>query len=212
MQVKQRLREGWIMLLRSFKFAELKKPLHKMTILYAYSEKPIISYEYTKEGKRLLDEAYENMYKPFTPTTTPAQRKWRRSFNESEGNTFYNKRIEYELESLEKKYKIIEIYEGQIVQCEVEGTMCRFFPDEYNVIQQDTFEHVMTTPDYIMEIENKTIFELPEIKEKLLYIRSRGIGKDIAERMASANAKENVIFRPGPGILQMFCRDWEIYK
>jgi len=189
MKVKQRFREGWIMLLRPFEFAELSKPLQKMTILYAYSEKPLIKMEITKKGQELLNEAYENIDKPFTPTTTPAQRKWRRAFSEKEGNTFYNKRVEYELEALKKEHTTIEFYKGQVVQCDVEGTMCRFYPDEYNMIQQDTFDHVLTSDDYTMEIEGETAFGMPEVKEKIHYIRSRGISEKTAKRIASHNLK-----------------------
>ena len=38
------------MLKRPFAFAELSKPLQKMTILYAFSEKPIITVELNAKG------------------------------------------------------------------------------------------------------------------------------------------------------------------
>jgi hypothetical protein len=89
--------------------------------------------------------------------------------------------------------------------------MCRFFPDEYNMTGQDTFEHILTSDDYEMDIENETPFTFPEIKLKLFYIMSRGINKPMAQRMASAGMKDSVIFRPGLGVLNAFCRSWEIF-
>ena len=59
MNAKFKFREGWIMLNRPFKFGELKQPLQKMTVLYAFSEKPILemtlNLEGQKEYKKLLD-------------------------------------------------------------------------------------------------------------------------------------------------------------
>ena len=50
MIAKHKFREGWIMLKRPFKFGELSKPLQKMTVLYAFSEKPIITMELNAKG------------------------------------------------------------------------------------------------------------------------------------------------------------------
>ena len=50
-EAKNKFREGFIILKRPFLFAELKNPLQKYTILWAYSEKPVINKVLTEEGE-----------------------------------------------------------------------------------------------------------------------------------------------------------------
>jgi len=56
------------------------------------------------------------------------------------------------------------------------------------------------------------MYETKEMKDKLHYIRSRGINKKKAQKMASSSVKGAVIFRPQEIILQTFCREYEIFK
>ena len=194
------------MLLRPFAFGELSKPLQKMTILYAYSEKPIVEMTLNEKGQAPMDELDSG---DNTGLFSGGDFLFRKRFGESE--EYYQERMTIEYNRIVKENSTIEVYKGQIVQCMVENTLCRFYPDEYNPIKLNTFEYVMTSDDYTMEVENKTLFELPEIKEKIFYIRSRGVGESMATRMSSHNAKDSVIFRPGQGVLDMFCREHEIY-
>ena len=62
-----------------------------------------------------------------------------------------------------------------------------------------------------MEIENNTPFTMADVKTKIFYVQSRGINKTMAERMMSKEMKDAVLFRPGLGVLQMFCRPHEIF-
>lgn len=211
MEARNRFREGWIMLLRPFKFGELSKPLQKMTILYAYSEQPIINMELTEEGKNLLKEAHDNIDKPFGPMIGQSN-IWRRGFGEA-SDEFYNHRISVQLDAIYKQYAKQENYKGEIVQCYVEKQLCRFYPEEYNVISRETFEHLLSCDEqeYQIEVEDSKIFDLPEMKTKLHYLMSRGISRESAMKMNSNDVKDSVIFRPQQAILEIFCRDHEIY-
>lgn len=208
MKAKDMFREGWIMLLRPFKFGELSKPLQKMTILYAYSEQPIIKMELTQKGKEEMELVSEHYGK--TSITNHHRVYSKRAF---ESDEVYEARMEKTIDRIYKDHCTQENYQGQIVQCYVEGQLCRFYPGEYNVISRETFDHLLTCDEeeYTIEIEDERYFDIKEIKNRLFYIRSRGIPKNLAMKMNSGEAKDSVIFRPGDAILEMFCREHEIY-
>ena len=209
MIAKHRFKEGWVMLLRPFRFAELEKPLQKMTILYAYSEQPIIKMELNEKGIELMDALNEDYGKPMSLTS--GRTNYRKRFGESDDD--YEERISKEVDSIIRNYSTQENYQGEIVQCYVEGELCRFYPGEYNVISRETFDHLLTCDEeeYKIEVEDERYFDIKGIKERLFYIRSRGISKNLAMKMNSGEAKDSVIFRPQPAVLEMFCRDYEIY-
>ena len=209
MIAKHRFKEGWIILLRPFRFVELEKPLQKMTILYAYSEQPIIKMELNEKGTEMMQDLNNNYGKPMSLTKMGSE--YRKRFGESE--TIYEDRINSLIDYITKNYSTQENYEGEIVQCYVEGNLCRFHPGEYNVISRETFDHLLTCDEeeYKIEVEDERYFDIKGIKERLFYIRSRGISKNIAMKMNSGEAKDSVIFRPQPAVLEMFCRDYEIY-
>lgn len=210
MEAKNRFKEGWIMLLRPFDFAELSEPLQKMTILYAYSEQPIINMELNEKGREELEdlnEAWDRKGKVgFHGSQMYAIR-----FGEPEEQ--YDARMGRYLDDIFRLYSKQENYKGEIVQCYVEKQLCRFYPEEYNVISRETFEHLLTCDEqeYKIDVEDKKFFDLKSIKDRLFYIQSRGIGKNIAMKMSSKEAKDAVIFRPQEAILEMFCREHEIY-
>jgi hypothetical protein len=199
MDAKLRFKEGWIMLLRPFRFAELKQPLQKMTILYAYSEKPMLKVELSEKGKEAISELYNHSFEG-----DPG-----RLFMEPEDE--YYTRIQLSEDAIFKAYSTVEIYSGEVVQCYVEKTMCRFYPDEYTVIRRETFEEVMTSEEYTMDIESGSYYDIENIQDKVHYVRSRGIDDTLAKRMCSSEAKDSVIFRPKRELLEIFCREHEIY-
>lgn len=209
MEAKNRFREGWIMLLRPFDFAELSKPLQKMTILYAYSEQPIISYTLNEKGLKEMKDL--NYYSSGSSVTKGHHAIYSKRFGEDDET--YELRLANAADKIYRDYAKVENYKGQIVQCYVEKQLCRFYPDEYNVISRETFEHLLSCDEqeYKIEIEDQKFFDLKSIKERLFYIQSRGINKDLAKKMSSKEAKDAVIFRPQEAILEMFCREHEIY-
>lgn len=209
MIAKHKFREGWIMLKRPFKFGELSKPLQKMTVLYAFSEKPIITMELNAKGieeMKILHESYGKGIAVFGGDI-----KYKKRFGEDEDS--YEERIAEYTDQIFRAHSTQENYQGEIVQCYVEGEMCRFYPEEYSIISKETFDHLLACDDqeYTIDVESEEIFETKALKERLFYIRSRGISKNRAMKMNCGEARDAVIFRPGQAILEMFCREHEIY-
>jgi hypothetical protein len=200
MNAKLKFKEGWIMLLRPFLFAELKQPLQKMTILYAYSEKPLLEFELNSKGKESMDE----LLTKYTFGRDPG-----RYFNEDDLK--YQDRMQKSIDAILSTYSTVEVYKGEMVQCYVENIMCRFYPDEYNVIRRETFEEVMTSEAYTMDIEGSSYYDIKSVQDKVHYVKSRGIDDTLAKRMCSAEANDSVIFRPKRELLEIFCRENEIY-
>ncbi len=179
MDARLTFKEGWIMLLRPFKFGELKEPLQKLTILYAFSEKPMINMSLSPEGLKemeLLNESYgKNGGLSFHTS-------YHKRFKESDDD--YEERIGKEIDRIIKNYSTQEDYEGEIVQCYIENIMCRFYPGEYSIISRETFEHLLICPEeeYTIDIQNPNMFKLKEIRDRLHYIRSRGISENLAKK------------------------------
>ena len=137
--------------------------------------------------------------------------RYRIRFGEDEES--YEYRMDRYAAQIIKEHSTQENYHGEIVQCYVEGEMCRFYPEEYSIISKETFDHLLTCDDeeYTIDVESEEIFETKALKERLFYIRSRGIPKGKAMKMNCGEARDAVIFRPGQAILEMFCRKHEIY-
>ena len=209
MIAKHKFREGWIMLKRPFAFAGLSKPLQKMTILYAFSEKPIITMELNAKGIEKMKILNENYGKPIGSIS--GDHRYRIRFGEDEES--YEYRMDKYAAQIIQEHSTQENYQGEIVQCYVEGEVCRFYPEEYSIISKETFDHLLTCDDqeYTIDVESEEIFETKALKERLFYIRSRGIPKGKAMKMNCGEARDAVIFRPGQAILEMFCREHEIY-
>jgi len=207
MEAKYRFKEGWIMLNKPFKFIELEKPLQKMTVLYAYSEKPLVKMILTSEAQEEIDFAYDE----YGLNIGVRKSKWRVLFNESEED--YNERFDMQMDQLRETGCTVEQYDGELVQCYVEGQLCKFYPDEYTVIKKDTFELLLTSESaHVLEIQkNSSYYNQDNVKDRIYYLRSRGINKDLATRMSSKEANDAVIFRPRPELLAIFCRPHEIY-
>lgn len=208
MNAKHKFREGWIVLKRPFRFAELGNPLQNLTILYAYSEKPMIELGLTEKGEEELKIANENIGKGIGYIGAEGQ-YWRKRFGEDDDD--YSVRINEQLSLLFRNHKTIENYIGEIVQCYIEGQMCRFFPGEYNIISQELFEEVLQGDDYFFKIESPGAFNMKEIRDKVHYIQSRGIPLDKAKQLSSAGLKDNIYFKPKLGILSIFTREDHVY-
>jgi hypothetical protein len=211
MNAKEMFREGWIMLLQPFKFVELTKPLQKLTILYAFSEKPIIEMTLNEKGREALEELTECWNKGGQSSVLSHNTNYSRRFGEHEDD--YNARMQEQYDYIFKTCTTEANYIGQVVQTYVEGTLCRFYPEEYNVISRETFEYLLSCDhrEYQIEMEDPTFFEMGPIKDRLFYLRSRGIDRQMAVKMSSGEARDAVIFRPQPALLELFCRPDEIY-
>ena len=186
MNAKNKFREGWIMLLRPFKFAELKKPLQKMTVLYAYSEKPLIDMELNEKGVEQMNLVNEHYGKTKSLFHHHEHRQ-----GEHETDTQYTTRMDKVIDTIMRTYATQENYKGELVQCYVEGELCKFYPEEYSIISRETFDHLLTCDEreYKIEIEDETFFKMKGVKDKIFYTQTRGISKSLATKMNSAEAK-----------------------
>jgi hypothetical protein len=212
MDAKHRFREGWIMLLRPFSFGDIPKPIQKLTILYAFAEKPTIETELNDRGKELYEELLANWGKENGLTKYHRYKK-----NRDETSREYEYRLQEEERRIFDTYSKVEHYKGEVVQARISGKACRFFPGEYSIVSKETISELLVCGDseYIVDIENKHTFDsilnLDAIKDKIFYIRSRGIPKSRALKMIAEQLKDSIIFRPQPALLEMFCRENEIY-
>lgn len=183
LNAKDKFKEGYIMLLRPFDFVELQYPLQKLTILYAYSERPIFR-------KLLIPSALEEI----------------RLIENSSGMFYNNERKDADIDKIVRDDRSYEnYYEGDIVQCYVEGHLCRFYPDEYNIIKQNTLDSIFSEEGYHC-IVNPAIREHKAFKDKLYYCMTRGIDKTTSEKYASYGFKDLVYFKPYYELLDAFSR------
>lgn len=191
---RKRFKEGFIMLNRPFSFAELKTPLQKFTIVWAYSEKPKEHQAITDLGKEKAEEVEHSTSR--IGFFKPADREeW----------------IEKEIEKIYKDPKYNEtIYEGEMVQTYIEGRLCRFYPDEYTIVSQEKLTDIMSEEGY-HTILDPAINKLSDFRTKKHYLQSRGISEHIANKWASLSYKELVIYKPYYELLKMFCRSNEVY-
>ena len=191
---KEKFREGFIMLNRPFAFAELKDPLQRFTILWAYAEAPVTRTVVSQAGLEKADEI-EN--------TTGAIGFW--------GVDSRTEWIEKEIEKVYNNPKYQEVqYEGEIVQAFVDGQLCRFYPDEYSIIGPEKLTDIMQEEGY-HTICSEAIYGLPDFRNKKHYLQSRGVPERIAKKWASVTFRDLVIYKPYHQLLTMFCRDHEIY-
>lgn len=192
---KDKFREGFIMLLRPFKFAELKNPLQKFTIIWAYSEQPVIKNILTHKAKEEAD-LIENCTHPLI------------FFNKEQREDYIAEKIERLFDRPDSYEKL---YEGEIVQCIIDGEQCRFYPDEYKILSKEKVSEIMQEEGYHVLISEE-LKKINSFKDQSHYLRSRGIKQSIADKWASLSFKGLVIYKPYFQLLTMFCRDYEIYK
>lgn len=208
MNVKDRFVEGWVMLLRPFSFVELKEPLQKMTILYAFSDEPVYETELTSEGRAIMSYIHGQIGKPFG-LSTEANNIWRRGSGEK-NDDLYDYRIDRQLEIEVRKHQE-KRYIGQKIIVMINGVECKFFPEEYNTISKETLEYLPSAEEYEIEVLNKNGLADKVISDRLYYIRTRGISEKDALRMIAPGLKDSAIFRPTSDLLNHFCRPHEIY-
>lgn len=189
---KSKFREGFIMILRPFKFAELKDPIQKLTIVWAYSEQPVIKRVLTDAAKEEAD-AIANQSGLFF------------GFDSKE------ERIEMQLDELYADSKSWEdLYEGDIVQAYFEDQPCRFYPEEYKIMSREKISELMTEEGYHTVISDE-LLHIKDFAEKSHYLKSRGVSKHIADKWASLSYPGLVFYKPYYGLLEMFARANEIY-
>lgn len=188
----QRVYHGWIMLRQPFKFAELEEPLQMQTILYAYSERPVIDRVLTKEAKEERDLIL-NQSIPFS---------W------IQGKDVI---IEKEIEELERKRESWEEnYKGEIMQVVINNVTCRFYPEEYTHISQETLSEILEDEGYHM-VAHPGLLKNKEFLKRRHYIQSRGVNERTAAKWVSIGFRDLVRYKPYFQLLRFFARDHQIY-
>jgi hypothetical protein len=190
---RKKFKEGFIMLNRGFQFAELKYPLQKFTILWAYSEQPVIERSLSKEAIEEI-ETIQNTSSPFGFWTS------------TDRDDFLQKKIDNVLNA-EKSYNKLHI--GDIVQTYVDGALCRFFPNEYSIIDATKLFEIMQEDGY-HTICSPALEKIPDFLKNVHYIKSRGVDDETARRWVTLGYKDLVIYKPYYQLLELFCRPMEI--
>lgn len=191
---KVKFTEGFIMILRPFQFAEMKNPIQKMTIVWAYAEQPVLKKYITSKAKKQVELIENSSYVG-------------RFFTQKEKEEF----IEQEIEKVYKDRSSWEnVYKGEIVQCQIDGQTVRFYPDEYNIISKDKLQEILEEDGY-HAVCSKGLFELKEFRDKQHYLMSRGVSRNVANKWASVSYKELVYYKPYYELLKIFCREHQIY-
>jgi hypothetical protein len=194
---KNKFREGFIMLTRPFNFGDMKNPIQKLTIVYAYSERPIIEERLTEKAIEEIEDLY-NRDSFINPT---------KFLNETQ-----EEYLERKLEEIYSRSSNFEgIYKGDVVQCIIDGQICRFYPDEYNIISQEKLNEIMSEEGY-HAITSLGLESVKAYKDTLHYIQSRGVSEGIAKKWAGLSFRDLIYFKPYYGLLEMFCRENEIYR
>lgn len=193
---KNKFREGFIMLKRPFEFGDMKNPIQKLTIVYAYSERPVLE-------NRLTDKAIEEIENLHNRGTFMNPTRF---FNETHED-YLERKLE-EIYNIPSNFE--NIYKGDIVQCLIEGQMCRFYPDEYNIISQEKLNEIMSEEGY-HAIVTPGLENIKAYKDTLHYIQSRGVSEAIAKKWAGLSFKDLIYFKPYYSLLEVFCRENEIY-
>jgi len=99
-----------------------------------------------------------------------------------------------------------EEYIGEVVQVTVEGEICRFYPDEYDILSDEALQVLYDEEGYHVIIENETMLSLPSIKDRMFYLQSRGISKRMALKWSAKGMKDMVYFKPYFELIDLFAR------
>lgn len=202
MDAKNNFREGHIILQRPFDFYELEYGIPKMTILYAYIERPLFDDELTPEGRERLDRVKHAGSFYAHPSLKKGIFETQKAFEERISKEF--DRIASDASNYKKKHV------GNMVQSSIGEVQVSFWPDEYKVLDPDILQEVLYDDSYHMITSNENVFNLPEMEKKIFYLQSRGISKKKAQRLCSFGLKDLVAYFPHPELQKMFCRDHEV--
>lgn len=193
---KNKFREGYILIKAPFKFVKLKEPVQQHTIVWAYSEQPLLRKKLTDKAFLEIDsliheDTFMNSRIPFGKDPE----EWR---NE-QINQVYSSNQSYE-----------NIYEGDIVQATVNNQTTRFYPEEYSIINSEKISTLLEEEGY-HAVCSPGLYSIKSFIDKVHYLRSRGISKNIAEKWASIGYKDLVYYKPYYELLKQFSRPVHIY-
>jgi hypothetical protein len=194
MIAKNKFREGWILLLQPFQFVEMAFPIQKHTMVYAYAEKPTFRRKLKKEAKEKIDDINNSPAFAFMST------------NKAVSEVKEEKIIEI----MDDPKSYDQIYTGEIVQTEMDNALLRFMPDEYKIISEDFLSDILSGEGYHTLISKK-LETVKEYRDRFHYLQSRGINAVTARKWASIGYKDLVYYKPYGTLVEMYCREHEIY-
>jgi hypothetical protein len=189
MNAKSFFREGYVMLLRPFQFAELDVPLQKLTIAYAYVVEPLYKEYLTEDAKERIEFVEE-----------------RNRFNKVFDSDYLDREIESIIDS-PSSYKKEQF--GFKVQISINNIPIYLYPDEYNIISSERLTEILAEDGY-HTICDAGLYTIKEYKDKYHYLLSRGVNKNIAKKWASIGFRDLVYYKPYYELLDCFCREHEI--
>lgn len=193
---RDRFKEGWIMITRPFQFAETG-PIQKMSIFYAYSERPTY-HEILSDAAKAEIETIENQSSLFS----------RKILGQSHQN-FIDDSVGV---VLERPSSYEEIYDGEIVQIYIGETVVRLFPDEYKILTEEKVSDYMSREGFHMVKNSELLTTLKDFLNQKHYLQSRGVTEKAAERMVSPLFRAMVYYKPYFELLEMFARNHEIFE
>ena len=188
---KNKFREGYILIKQPFQFVEMENPVQAYTIAWAYSEQPVFEKEMTVSAKESLEDLLNE-----TPFMNPKVH-FKENFDD-----YLSREIE-KIYSNEANFN--QLHSGDIVQTNIDGITCRFYPDEYSIIDKDTLSEIMEEEGY-HAICSQGLYKTKEFLDKFHYLRSRGISEHIAKKWAALGFKELVYYKPYFQLLSMYSR------
>ncbi len=194
LDARSNFREGFIMTKRPFKFANMNNPIQAFTIVWAYSERPQIRPELTKTAIEKIEEI-EFATNPIGFWNAKDREDW----------------MEREIKGVVDNPKSYDpIYLGDIVQTYIDGELIRLYPEEYSIITEEKLAEIMQEEGY-HAVFTEGLIGIKDFRDKLHYLKSRGVDSHTASKWAALSFKSLVYFKPYYELLTLFCRDHEIY-
>jgi len=191
-----RFTEGYIMLLRPFRFANLS--IQKLTILYAFFEQKMFEYHLSDEQEKELIQL------EFEQDNLLAMAALERKEAINERYDAKKDAIRYDRARLVKKYV------GAKIECTINKINVSFMPGEYTIIPEDRIVN-----EYIESYHCVTTRELEANKDfnnKKFYLLSRGVPDHVATSFCAFEFKGLCYYKPPLPLLEYYCRPEEIIK
>ena len=211
---KDKWREGWIMInaRQAEMYSSTPDPLMYtltngdktvnipyLTIAYGYRGGDIVKKELSEQGEKMLDKLGEEY-------DVSARTSWAMSEAEYEARESVILNLGEEL--VVKGFKII-IY--------IDGLECTFFEDEIKFLSDEevadlligtSSETAVTNCDeFLPVIQQQSILQNKDFKDRLFYLSSRSVPKHIAIRYLYQTTKDSVYYIPFPKLLEIYFRE-----
>lgn len=192
MEIKARFNEGWVMLLRDFDFAELTCRLNKLSFVYVYGHSTLYTRVLNKKGLDKINAPLTPMQKNLMALHDKFGSYW----GDDETDDFIR---------IDEATETEQIYRGEKAYTVIEGEKCFFYPEEYSIVNpREIFKTETHLGAYRLQVEDPHWNSSKEIRDQIHYLNSRGIKKELAEKVVGFTAKHNVWYKPGEELIKEF--------